>query len=185
MIENVRPIFPNQAIPAVFGESVSYTQQVAYLAYKLQECIEWINDQKAVEIPIPSLEDVAKVLNVINSDGEPRLGWNGTLPADVSNLKSRTSTLEDIVAGKQEELFVLTATLDAGDEHWPQNTQVLTVEGVLPNDILIVAPDASDYTAYTNASIYAYSQATNTVSFKCAVVPDYDITVRILVCRPN
>lgn len=52
MIEKVNKcIFPNQAIPSIYGESLSYSQEVAFLAYKLNECIDKLNSIAAGGLP--------------------------------------------------------------------------------------------------------------------------------------
>lgn len=65
MIEKVLT-FPNQAIPSIYGESLSYTQQLAYYMYKLNECIEQVNMIASGSLPVVSSEQNGWVLQVDN-----------------------------------------------------------------------------------------------------------------------
>jgi hypothetical protein len=158
--------------------------------FKIQECIDWINEQKSIEIPGPTLEDVTKVLNVINQNGEAKLGWNGELPADVSSLKTRATNLEGRVSalesGKQIEVIEKSGNLDV--DAWSNNLQTITVNGVDTTDVVIVGPtygpdsSAGSYELY---GIKPYAQATNTLTFQCANPPTENIALNIILFKHN
>ena len=113
--------FPQPGIPSIFDESQSYTQQVAYLMYKIQECIDLINEieEQSSGLPETTAADNGKILEVVEGV------WNKTntaitLAASVNTLTSGQiqnsadiailqSQMNDILG----DLIQLTATLTA------------------------------------------------------------------------
>jgi hypothetical protein len=59
------------------------------------------------------------------------------------------------------------------------NTIDVTVSGISANSNILVAPAPLSIDDYTSCRVYALSQATNTIIFKCATIPSVDISVNI------
>lgn len=91
MIEKVKYTLPNQAIPSIYGESLSYTQQVAYLLYKINECIDGVNAIQSGGLP-PFNEQME--------------GWG---PQIIDGVISWTPDIKDVVA----DMVVVKATIRA------------------------------------------------------------------------
>lgn len=75
-----------------------------------------------------------------------------------------------------KDTFVL--TLNATD--WENNTQTINVIGI-DNDSLIFVSPAGDPTNYANAGIWCSKQGENSLTFTCAIIPETDIKVNILI----
>lgn len=92
MIEKVNQyVFPNQAIPSIYGESLSYTQQVAYLLYKINECIDGVNAIQSGGLP-PFTEQME--------------GWG---PQIIDGAVAWTPNIRDVVA----DMVTVKATIRA------------------------------------------------------------------------
>ena len=63
---------------------------------------------------------------------------------------------------------------------WSSNSQTATVSGVTSNSILIISPAPTSISAYGAYGVYASSQSTNSVTFKCESVPESSLTVNVL-----
>ena len=72
-----------------------------------------------------------------------------------------------------------TVTLAAAD--WNSNTQTVTVNGVTADNLVLVAPSPTDFTAYGTAEIRATVQATNSLTFVCTSTPTADLTVNVAI----
>lgn len=70
-------------------------------------------------------------------------------------------------------------TLDAAD--WADDEQTVTVPDVLTSNSVIISPDPTSYTDYTNAGITCTAQANNSLTFKCTTTPSSDIVVNVAV----
>lgn len=113
--------FPQPGIPSIFDESKSYTQQVAYLMYKIQECIDLVNEieEQSSGLPETTAADNGKILEVVEGVWD-KTNTAITLAASVSSLTSGQiqnsadiailqSQMNDIIG----DLITLTATLTA------------------------------------------------------------------------
>lgn len=112
MIEKVLT-FPNQAIPSIYGDSLSYTQQVAYLMYKVNECIDKINQFSTGSLPNFNPETMeAWTPQVVNG----AVAWTPdlkTVTADMLTVKATQTAqgrkIDEIYDGLVELSAVLVA----------------------------------------------------------------------------
>lgn len=74
-----------------------------------------------------------------------------------------------------------TATVTLASADWNNNTQTVTVNGVTADNLVLVAPSPTDYTAYGSAEIRATAQTTNSLTFTCTNTPTADLTVNIAI----
>lgn len=96
--------FPNQAIPSVYGESLSYTQQVAFLTHKVNECIDLLNKIGEGSLPIVTDKNNGWILQVENGI------WSA---ADtLSPLGSRVLSLENSVKYQSSQIATINDTLN-------------------------------------------------------------------------
>lgn len=72
-----------------------------------------------------------------------------------------------------------TITLDYTDWDSTDNTIDVTVSGITSISKIIVSPDPLNISDYLECNIYALSQDTNIIIFRCTVIPEVDITVNI------
>ena len=59
--------------------------------------------------------------------------------------------------------------------------QTVTVQGVTASNAVIISPDVSSLTAYGENGVYCFSQATNSLTFKCSSIPSSNISVNVLI----
>lgn len=72
-----------------------------------------------------------------------------------------------------------TITLAAAD--WSSNTQTVNVTGMTATGVVMVSPDPTDQSAYTNAGILCTAQAAGSLTFTCDTVPSGDIDVNVVM----
>jgi hypothetical protein len=64
---------------------------------------------------------------------------------------------------------------------WSSNTQTVSATGVTASNIVIVSPNPSDYSDYTDAEIYCSAQGSGTLTFTCGTTPSSNIDVNVLI----
>lgn len=92
--------------------------------------------------------------------------------------KAETDTL---LLKKQGKYVAHSITLTAVGWDSTDLTQTVTVTGVTAANDIDVASAPSNYEEYGKAGIYAVTQATDSVTFKCKKVPENNITVYIRI----
>lgn len=132
MLENIPAAFPNQAIPAVYGDSMSYTQQVAYLTYMINKIITTINETiLGGTLPEVGVGDNGKIVEVINGAWElsssmiETLGRLDALESGLTDTNANVTVLQRQMASLLDDVVELTATLlqiNAGDVE-PEDTE--------------------------------------------------------------
>lgn len=94
-----------------------------------------------------------------------------------------TNTLNKIVHnGDEYELpkqSTLTVTLTSAN--WSNNEITVTATWVTASNTVIVSPDPSSITDYTDAKIYCSAQGTNSLTFTCDTAPSNDIDVNVVI----
>lgn len=103
MIEKVCT-FPNQAIPAVYGDSLSYTQQVAFLQYKINECITQLNKIASGSLPLVSASENGYILQVIGGV------WTATNA--LAQLSAKVAANQQSISYQQNEIATIQETLN-------------------------------------------------------------------------
>ena len=64
---------------------------------------------------------------------------------------------------------------------WSSSTQTVTATGVTASNTVIVSPNPSDYSDYTDAEIYCSAQWSGTLTFTCGTTPSNDIDVNVVI----
>jgi len=80
------------------------------------------------------------------------------------------------VDDKKSEISVTLTT--AG---WSSNTQSVTATGVTASNTVIVSPNPSSMSAYTNAKVFCSAQGSNSLTFSCTDTPTGDIVVNVVI----
>lgn len=63
---------------------------------------------------------------------------------------------------------------------WTNNTQTVSVEGMVSDALVQVSPVASDVDAYANAKIVCTAQGNGTLTFSCGSVPTSNLSVTVV-----
>ena len=110
--------------------------------------------------------------------------WAVVLDAD--DISDATTTNKFVTAsdkstwsGKQDALWKLTITLTSA--WWSSQTQTVSATGVTASNTVIISPDPSDYSDYTDAVVRCSSQASNSLTFVCDTEPSNDIDVNVVI----
>lgn len=101
------------------------------------------------------------------------LNWT-EFSADTTVLATQTD-----LATKQAQHSTLSLTLASAN--WSSNTITVTATWVTASNTVIISPDPSSFTNYTNAKIYCSSQASDSLTFTCLSTPSNDITVNVVI----
>lgn len=91
---------------------------------------------------------------------------------------------ESVVAAIQRAAIsisakVVTAALPASG--WSSNTKTVTVQGVTAVNVLLVASEPTCLEAWNKAGVYAYSQTSNSITFKCTKTPTTDLVANVMI----
>ena len=94
-----------------------------------------------------------------------------------------TNTLNKIIHNGDEYEFpkqsTLTVTLASANRS--NNEITVTATWVTASNTVIVAPDLSSITDYTDAEIYCSAQGSGTLTFTCGTTPSNDIDVNVVI----
>lgn len=101
-----------------------------------------------------------------------------SIPNTLDNLEQRIQDAFDEVDDVAAQLKTASVVIAVAD--WVGNSATKTVTGVTTTSVIWVSPDEASRTAYTNAQIRAVSQATNSVTFICDIVPIVPVTVNTI-----
>lgn len=74
-----------------------------------------------------------------------------------------------------------TITVTLTTAWWSSNTQTVSATWVTASNTVIVSPDPSDYSDYTDAGIYCSAQWSGTLIFTCGTTPSNDIDVNVVI----
>ena len=106
--------------------------------------------------------------------------------ADISAItlpNNTTYDLKDATArsalDSKATVTVTTATLTPSG--WSSNAQTVTVSGVTASNTVLVSYAPSDKALWTDADIYCYSQASNSLTFRCTTAPSSNVTVNVMI----
>lgn len=64
---------------------------------------------------------------------------------------------------------------------WSNDEQTVTATGVTSSNSVIISPDPSDMSDYTDAGIYCTTQWTDSLTFTCDTTPSNDIDVNVVI----
>ena len=76
---------------------------------------------------------------------------------------------------------VTTVQVTIATSDWSSKTATKTVTGVTASNVIVIAGDPSCRDVYNAAGIYAYSQTTNSVTFKCDTTPTDSVLVNVMI----
>ncbi len=77
------------------------------------------------------------------------------------------------------EIISTSVTIAVAD--WSSKTATKTVAGVTATNVVVIGGDPSTRDIFNAAGIYAYSQATDSITFKCDTTPTDDVLVNVMV----
>ena len=106
--------------------------------------------------------------------------WNGqtwavTYSAPVSSVNNQTWAVSLTIPS------VSTITVTLASASWSNNEITVTATWVTASNTVIVAPDPTSITDYTDAVIYCSAQASNSLTFTCDTEPSADIDVNVVI----
>jgi len=76
---------------------------------------------------------------------------------------------------------ISTITVTLASANWSNNEITVTATWVTASNTVIVSPDPSSITDYTDAKIYCSAQGTDSLTFTCDTEPSNDIDVNIVI----
>lgn len=110
---------------------------------------------------------------------------NHSKPAiDADNLQTlcnAVQALDETMPTRGAKPVALTVALTAAGWDGATKTQSVTVQGVTAQSILIVSASGDSFPVYSRYGVRASSQAANTMTFACEVVPAEDLTVNVVI----
>ena len=74
-----------------------------------------------------------------------------------------------------------TITVSLTSAWWSSKSQTVSATGVTASNTVIVSPAPANINDYASNSVYCESQGSWTLTFKCNIVPDGDISVNVLI----
>ena len=95
-----------------------------------------------------------------------------------------TNTLNKIMHDGDEYVFPwgqTTITVTLASASWSNSSITVTATWVTATNTVIVSPDPSDYSDYTDAEIYCSAQGTDSLTFTCNSTPSNDIDVNVVI----
>ena len=102
-----------------------------------------------------------------------------TAPTSGSAKMVTSGGVYTALAAKQAAAVTGTVTLTVAG--WSSNAQTVTATGVTASNIVFVAPDPDDQSAYTAAGIVCTAQAASALTFTCGTVPTAAIDVKAVI----
>lgn len=99
--------------------------------------------------------------------------------ANISSIKLPNNTIYTLKDNTAMHGSTLELTLTTAG--WSSKQQSVTAMGVSTSNIVIVSPAPASYNDYCASGVYCYSQATNSLTFKCSEVPSAALTVNVLI----
>ena len=106
--------------------------------------------------------------------------WSGKQDALVSWTNIKTINNNSILGSGDLSLYsTITVTLTTA--WWSSSTQTVSATGVTASNTVIVSPNPSDYSDYTDAEIYCSAQGSGTLTFTCGTTPSNDIDVNVVI----
>lgn len=107
-------------------------------------------------------------------------GWHTHMNKDTLDKITESGGLPQWDGGAWSggaDITTSTVTIAPGD--WSGTTATKTVTGMTTTALVWVAPAPTSYDDYANAEIRATAQASNQITFGCAIAPTASITVNV------
>lgn len=97
-----------------------------------------------------------------------------------------TNTLQKIMHNGDEYLFptwafIDTITVTLASANWSSKSITVSATGVTASNTVIVSPDPSDMSDYTDWWVYCSGQWSWTLTFECDTEPINDIDVNVVI----
>ena len=120
-------------------------------------------------------------LTTIDSQNKINVNMTKSTPADIAQQSADNPNVLFFTEGQPgggSSINMTTVTLSADD--WDNsNEQEVIVSGITSTCGVLASPVPTYIQSYADYGVYALSQATNTITFKCREIPDADIPVNI------
>ena len=155
------------------------TTQTAYTSKGTSTAVATITTNTLWQVTAVSETNIAFPVSSVNTQT-----WAVVLDAD--DISDTTTTNKFVTAsdkstwsGKQDALWKLTITLTSA--WWSSKTQTVSATGVTVSNTVIVSPNPSDYSDYTDAEIYCSAQGSGTLTFTCGTEPTNNLDVNVVI----
>ena len=122
-------------------------------------------------------------LTTIDNQNKINVNMTKSTAADIEQQSIANPNVLFFTEGTAEGLNVHTATVTINSSSWDNNTNVVTLSGITTTCIVLVSPledGTSNYSDYCDANVRLLSQATNTLTFKCATEPSNNLSVNVM-----
>lgn len=80
---------------------------------------------------------------------------------------------------KQSQHSSISVTLSSSS--WSSKSQTVTATWVTASNTVIVSPAPASFSDYSENGVYCYSQASDSLTFKCEDTPSSNITVNVVI----
>lgn len=177
---------------ALVDQNPSAFDQIMYRLYAVEAATG--NGQNGYYTVIKSEQDDTGVLfTIVNQDGEsvayvrngidgytPVKGVDYWTPEDKAEVEEHAKTYVDRWAPVYKTVSLIPSK-------WSDNEQTVTVSGVTADSIVVVSPypNETDYRMYAINNIRCVSQRTDTLTFKCSIVPTEAMMVNVAIYHSN
>lgn len=131
---------------------------------------------------VDNTSDVNKPISTATQtalDGKISADSKGLVPLD--KIPSHAST--HLAGGSDAIYSTVSVTLSVAG--WADYAQTVDVEGVTPNNVVIVSPNPTYHDDYTNAKIKCLQQYGGKLKFTCKLTPETPILVNVLILGVN
>lgn len=102
----------------------------------------------------------------------------------MSEKKAADSTTLAVIRDWALDKFAtspIAETITIATSDWSSLSCTKSVTGMTASKIVLVSPDPSSFTAYTDAGVRCSAQGNGTLSFACDSVPSSSVTVNVLI----
>lgn len=112
------------------------------------------------------------ITNRMATNSEVDTGTNTTKIVNPATLARRIGT-------REPNKSKLTISLAAAN--WSSNTITVTATGVTASNTVEVSPAPGSFDVYSKSRVYCYSQAANSLTFKCFTTPSSNLSVNVII----
>lgn len=153
-----------------------------YVTTNTAQTISWIKTFSAEPV-LP-----AKTTAAWANSTKPATEYQVSLKANTSDVLTKTNTTSftptwdyNPATKKYVDDKHSTIQVTLSSSNWSSKTQTVTATWVTASNTVIVSPDPTNFDEYSSNVVYCYSQASNSLTFKCTTTPSSNITVNVVI----